>query len=100
MQKDLDIVKSIVLSELENYEAEVYLFGSHARGTSGRKSDIDVAIIPKEIIPSHVFSIIREKLEDSIIPYNVDLVDLSTVEDNFRERVIKEGIKWTEQLND
>ena len=47
-----------------------------------------------------MFSIIREKLENSIVPYNVDLVDLSAVEDYFRDRVIKEGIKWTEQLND
>ncbi|CCQ93685.1 conserved hypothetical protein [[Clostridium] ultunense Esp] len=37
---------------------------------------------------------LRERIEESPIPYRVDLVDLSKAEDSFREKVMKEGISW------
>jgi homoserine kinase len=44
MRDDLRTVREIVLRALRPYRCDVYLFGSRARGTAGRASDIDVAV--------------------------------------------------------
>jgi uncharacterized protein len=84
-----------VLEGLAGHAARVYLFGSHAQGTAHRTSDIDVAILPLEPIPPWVLSVLRGDLEESHVPYRVDLVDLSMADPAFRERVIQEGIVWS-----
>jgi len=91
---DLSEARRIVLKLLAPYAASVYLFGSRANGTMTRNSDIDVAVLPEESLPTGLLSKIREKLEDSQIIYNVDLVDLSEVSQKFKEKVIREGLIW------
>ncbi len=88
-------VRKIVLKGLAGYPARAYLFGSRARGASSRTSDIDVAVLPSEPLPAGVLSAIREELEESTIPYTVDLVDLSEADTAFRELVQREGLPWT-----
>lgn len=90
----LEEMQRIILSGLQGYNVKVYLFGSVAQGKTGRSSDIDVAILPMEPLPAGVLSAIRETLEESRIPYTVDLVDLSQADVNFSNRVIKEGLLW------
>jgi len=90
----LDELRSILLSGLQGYSVKVYLFGSVVQGRAKQASDIDVAILPLEPLPAGVLSAIREALEESRIPYTVDLVDLSQAGDNFSNRVIKEGLLW------
>lgn len=65
--QDLDEVRRIVLKHLERQPVQVYLFGSWARG---------------------------EALENSRSLYPTGLVDLSTVSERFRARVLAEGIPW------
>jgi len=91
----LDTVKRIVFDRLAGHPARVYLFGSCARGDAQRWSDIDVAIEPLEPLPAGLRSDIEEDLEESTVPYFVDVVDLSTVGSEFREDVKREGIEWT-----
>jgi predicted nucleotidyltransferase len=92
---DLEEVRRIVLRLLEGRQARVYLFGSWARGEACRVSDIDVAILPAEPLPAGLLPEIEEALDNSLILYPVDLVDLSTTSDQFRERVQAEGVLWT-----
>ena len=70
----------------------MFLFGSRASGKATGISDIDVAVLPLEALPDGVLSLIREALEESTIPYPVDVVDLSTVDEEFREKVLAEGV--------
>lgn len=93
--RDLDEVRRIVLRFLEGRKARVYLFGSWARGEACRISDIDVAILPSEPLPLGLLPDIDEALENSASLYPVDLVDLTTVPEAFRARVLAEGIPWT-----
>jgi len=37
---------------------------------------------------------IRERLEESDIPYTVDVVDLARTSQTFRDKVRREGIRW------
>jgi len=92
---ELDEVRSIVLRGLRGTPARVYLFGSRARGEAARLSDVDVAVLPLQPLPPGLLSLIREELEESNIPYVVDLVDLSESGAAFRESVLREGVEWT-----
>jgi len=94
--RDLAEVRRTVLKGLSGYRVRVYLFGSHARGMGRPTSDIDVAILPLEPLPPWVLSVLRGELEESQVLYRVDLVDLSMMDPAFRERVMTEGILWSE----
>jgi len=96
IKNDLDLVRQIVLGRLKSYNVRVYLFGSRAAGKARRLSDIDVAVLPLQPVPRYIFSEIRETLEESDVLYPVDLVDLSEADEKIRQRVLKEGILWTE----
>lgn len=87
-------VKNIVLAGLKGCPAQVYFFGSRAGGRAGRASDIDVGVLGLEPLPAGMLAAIREELEESRIPYTVDLVDLSEVEPSFRDFVKTEGVLW------
>ena len=92
---DVERVRRIVLDGLGNHRARVFFFGSRAEGRAGRSSDIDVGILPIDPLPSGLLTELREVLENSSVLPMVDLVDLSDVEPDFRERVIRDGVAWT-----
>ncbi len=100
LTRDLESVRQIVLDALQGYRAKVWLFGSQATGRARRYSDIDVAILPLEPLPSLTFSNIREALEESNVIRTVDVVDLSATDESFRQRVEEEGVLWREWRND
>jgi len=90
----LERVREVVRRALGPHRAEVYLFGSWARGTQRPTSDIDLAIQTPEPLPPGVLAAVREALEESTVPYRVDVVDLAETDLAFRERVRREGILW------
>ncbi len=94
IEKDLKQVKRLVLKGLHGHDVQVLLFGSHATGKAGRTSDIDVAVLPVGKLPLGLLSRIRESLQESHVPFNVELVDLSQTDEAFRKRVLEEGIVW------
>jgi hypothetical protein len=94
LEADIEEVKRIVLRGLGTHRARVWLFGSRARRAGGRASDIDVAILPLEPLPAGTLTRIEESLENSLVLYPVDLVDLSSAEPALRERVERDGIPW------
>ncbi len=62
-------------------------------------SDIDVAILPLNPLPPGLLSSIRESLEESLVPFTVDVIDLSQAEPAFKERVEREGIEGSPALS-
>jgi predicted nucleotidyltransferase len=93
-ERAIEKLRRIVLDALGEHRAEVYLFGSHARGEVRHASDIDIGILPKDQLPDVFFANLADVIEESTIPYEVDLVDLRTVSSGFREQVFRSGIKW------
>ncbi len=92
---DLKEARRIVLDGLVPYHCDVYLIGSRAKGTMRRYSDIDIALDPEEPLPYDLIPALRDRLDESHIIYHVDLVDLSQTSTAFREKVIKDGVRWT-----
>lgn len=86
--------RRIVLKVLGQHAVRIFLYGSRARGHAGPQSDIDIAILPLSPLPAGILSELREALEESTIPYEVDIIDLSTVAKTFRDKVLSEGIAW------
>ncbi len=90
----LDHVRAIVQRTLARRPVSVYLFGSWASGAPHQASDIDIAVDAAEPLPPETLARLREALEESTVPYRVDVVDLSDADTEFRERVRREGILW------
>ena len=94
MNPYLDQLHSILQNHLQDHPARVYLFGSMAEGTFRAGSDCDVGIEPLGEFPAGLLASLRERLEESTIPFPVDVVDLSATSAAFYEQVKKDGKVW------
>lgn len=75
--------------------AKIYLFGSQARGTATRASDIDIAIDEgARILPIGRIAEARDMLNASNLPYKIEVVDLHAISTLMKEQVEKDGILW------
>ena len=90
-------VRTMILDAVRPYHAQVWLFGSRARGDSTSGSDIDVAVqSPSGAIPGGVLAQLRDRLFESPVPWEVDVVDLAEAGPEFRSKVLAEGIPWND----
>jgi uncharacterized protein len=87
-------LRRMVLDALGGHDAAVSLFGSCARDAARQHSDIDIAILPRDQLPSGFFAQLEADIEDSTIPYDVDLVDLRHADPALVAEVQREGVKW------
>ena len=73
----------------------MYLFGSRIKGLTKRGSDFDIGV---EDINYEEFLIKKRKfrlfLEESIVPFKVDLVLFDTANQDFVKSVKKEAVLW------
>ena len=90
----IEDLRQMVLETLGKRAAEVWLFGSCARGDARQHSDIDIAILPRDELPSAFFAELAECVEESSIPYDVDIVDLRDAAPTLIDEVRREGVKW------
>jgi hypothetical protein len=87
-------LKKMVLSFLLEEPVKIVLFGSRARGDSTPSSDVDIGIESRENLDRRVLALLRECIENSCIPYKVDIVDLSETSPDFRAHVLGEAEVW------
>jgi uncharacterized protein len=95
-EQAIEELRRMVLDALGEHDAAVWLFGSCARGEARQHSDIDIAILPRDNLPSGLLAELAADIEESPIPYDVDLVDLRRAEPALVEEVRREGVKWRE----
>ena len=93
-EKILERVRNIVLGEIGDSNAKLYLFGSWARGEERRASDIDIAVDWPGGAPQGRLARLREVLEESDVPFRVDVVDLSVAGESLVNKVSEEGVPW------
>jgi predicted nucleotidyltransferase len=82
------IVRDILRKHVRGHE--VWAFGSRARRTARRYSDLDLAIITDQPLSFEVTGAMAEDFSESDLPFRVDILDWSTTEQNFR-RIIEAG---------
>ena len=90
----LSIVRSIVLKHVEKDSFAVFLFGSRARHDNLPGADIDVGIWGEEKVSSFTMNRIFDELMESSVPYNLDVVDFSSADENFRKIALKSYQIW------
>ena len=88
VERAIQVIVTIITNKLP--QAKVYLFGSRARGDHTPESDIDIAIDTGGKIDSSLLSQIKEEVEESTIPFTVDVVDLHTISDDFKKQILKD----------
>jgi uncharacterized protein len=93
-ERAIEELRRMVLAALGEHDAAVWLFGSCARGDVLQHSDIDIGILPRDELPSGFFSDLAESVEESSIPYDVDIVDLRSAAPTLIDEVRREGVKW------
>jgi len=71
--------------------ARFFIFGSSLE--DGKFSDVDVAI-DGEISDEKSINLVRENLEESDLPYKIDLVYLKKTEKSFQDKILKGKILW------
>ena len=94
--KQKDLMKQVKEAVLEiETNAEILLYGSRARGDNYPFSDVDIAVLPKGKIGNKKITFLKEKIEESNIPYKVEIINLRETSDEFRDEVLKEAIVWS-----
>ena len=91
-----DELRRILREVLGEHGVRVYLFGSWARGEATPISDIDLAIESHVPLPPGTLARLRERLEESRVPYRVEVVELNDVDPAFRQRILKECVLWSD----
>ena len=92
--KWVPLIRREPLPMLADYDAAVWLCGSCARGDVRQPDDIDIAIYPRDDLPASFFTELAAELEESTIPYDVDLVDLREADPALRDEILWTGIRW------
>lgn len=96
-------IDSIIHSFLDSIKNEiridkVFLFGSYAKGTSSKYSDIDLAIVSRDFEGVRFFD--RKRLIKYIVKVNTDIqlhpfkLEDFTTDDPFVEEIIRTGIQF------
>jgi predicted nucleotidyltransferase len=81
---DLDIIQSLLHKHLPR-NSKVWIFGSRAKGTARKYSDIDLAIdLLGAPLPLDLISDLSTDFEESELPFKVDLIDWNAIDPDFR----------------
>ncbi len=88
--KNIEELKHFLITSFPN--EQIFLFGSRARGDASEYSDVDIAIKGRQSLKTALAEA-RFAIEESQIPYKVDLVDLKNAP--YLETIIsEEGVVW------
>ena len=86
-----EVFKSLKNKILEKFDCEaIVLFGSYARGTENKESDIDIAIKTKQEVTKKEIFYLKQELED-IANKDIDLINLDNIGDGFRYEILING---------
>jgi len=86
--KPEDTIREIMFRFLDPEKYRVFIFGSRASEKHSKYSDYDIGIDGEKSLPSETKILIEEAMEESDLPYKVDIVDFSLVSDNFKKTAL------------
>jgi uncharacterized protein len=87
------IVTSTISKHLDIDSYEVFIFGSRATNKGSDRSDIDIGIKGEHEISNIVLGKIKEDFDNLNILYKFDVVDFSTVSEDFEQVALSNSIK-------
>ena len=91
-KKSEDFLKKILKENLPG-GSKIFLFGSRAMGEQSKSSDIDIGVMSGELDRKMIFKI-KEIIDESFVPFKVDIVDFSKVDENFKKKALRKIVRW------
>ncbi len=90
--EEFALLKELIINPLKKAGAQVWVFGSRARGDHKRTSDIDILYDFGQDLtpPSGLIFSIKDDFDESRFPYTLDLVALKDLAASYREQVLNE----------
>ncbi len=82
----LSLVKQILFTHL-NDEAEVYVFGSRAKNTARKYSDLDLLLKAASPLDYGSMGLLEEAFSDSDLPFKTDLLDWHRISEEFKDHI-------------
>ena len=77
-----------ILNKYLPSDANVYAFGSRARGDAKQYSDLDLAVdVNGQKLDFVTSTKLQTDFEDSLIPYTIDVLDLNSIDENFKKNI-------------
>ena len=90
MEKDEIIKKTArIVRKYVPDDYKIYVFGSWAKGNALETSDIDIGILGKEKVKWSSMAKILEKTENIPTLRSIDVVDLNSVGEDFKNNVLE-----------
>jgi len=89
--EELSVVKAILRHHLPT-DCAVWVFGSRAKGTSHRYSDLDLLIKPKTSLSRANLALMQEAFSESDLPFRVDPTCWKDMSEGFRKLIEKDLI--------
>ncbi|WP_295155578.1 nucleotidyltransferase family protein [uncultured Brachyspira sp.] len=93
---EIKIIKNILEKHIQNGKA--YLFGSRARGTNKKFSDIDIAIDINRKLSLSEISRIKDDFEESDLIYITDIIDYNSISKSFKSIIDLEKVLIYEKI--
>lgn len=92
----LDLVKTIILKNIPNDKYNIFLFGSRTKDKHRFAADIDVGVEGKEPLNKDIIYKVQEEIEESIVPFNVDIIDFKDVGNEFKQEAMRNIKIWNQ----
>jgi len=83
--EELKLVKEILKHYLPGIKVQA--FGSRTNNTAKLYSDLDLAVMTEQPLTLAQGAKLTEAFEESDLPFKVDIIDWSTISDNFRKLI-------------
>jgi len=74
-------------------DVEVIWFGSWPKGMAASHADIDIALAGLTMFPPERLAELRIVIEDMSTLHEIDIVDLHTVGEPFKQEILRHGIR-------
>ncbi len=91
----IEEARRLVLENVDTRQYAVFLFGSRVFVKHPEKSDIDIGILGVSEFPEFRKYLIKEKIEESHIPYNVDIIDFYKADKSFKKVALRKIELWS-----
>jgi predicted nucleotidyltransferase len=74
-------------------DIEIMWFGSWTKGAARPSADIDIALLGSSAFPPERLAELRTLIDNLATLHEIDLVDLHTVGETFRDEVLHHGVR-------
>lgn len=91
-KKSEDFLKKILKENLPE-DSKIFLFGSRAVKEQSKSSDIDIGVMSGKLDRKMIIKI-KEIIDESFVPFKVDIVDFSKVDENFKKEALRKIVQW------